>query len=410
LTPADECHHVSASNFNRILSSAHSKFVYGLSATPIRKDGQHPIIFMQCGPIRFKVDAKKEALKRTFDHYIIPRFTSFRIPLYQNESEWHISDVYKHLCENKSRNNLIVKDIEGAVLAGRNPIVLTERTTHIDLLLEMMKDKDFEVIELSGRMSSKERKASMEKIKNHKNTDTFVIVATGKLIGEGFDEARQDTLFMAMPISWKGTIAQYAGRLHRNYIGKEEVQIYDYIDVHIGVLERMYQKRLNEYRAVGYNIKSNNKDNSTGEVIYSSTDYFSQIIKDIGESKKMIIISSPHIQKNKVELVKELLTAKYHSGLRIVVLTKRLEEYPEKQRDFINQFIKEYEEIGINVIQQERHSHKFMIIDHELIWYGGVDILGENRNEESIIRIINEELGNELIGIIENRGMPNKEN
>lgn len=145
---------------------------------------------------------------------------------------------------------MIVADIIESINAGKNPLVLTERTSHISYLVKLMEGMDFEVIVLSGNLKTKERNESHKKIEALEDGDRFVIIATGKLIGEGFDEARLDTLFMAMPIAWKGTIAQYAGRLHRNDEGKNEVLIYDYVDVHIPVLERIYHKRLTENRSI----------------------------------------------------------------------------------------------------------------------------------------------------------------
>lgn len=401
----DECHHVSASSFNRILSKAKARNVYGLSATPIRKDGQHPIIFMQCGPIRYKVDAKKEAEKREFDHFIIPRFTSFRKPLYQNEKEWHISDIYKHLCENKLRNKLIVDDIEKSVNDGRHPIVLTERISHMDILHEIMQDRKIKTLVLSGKMALKERRRVIQALHEAKHNERIVLLATGKLIGEGFDEAKLDTLFLTMPISWKGTIAQYAGRLHRQCEGKDEVFIYDYVDVHVSVLERMYQRRLNAYRAVGYSMKSDIKSDGKGECIYTSNDYFKGLLDDIENSTKSVVISSPYLQKKKVKLVEDLLVSKYHNGIRIVLILKDLVDYPDKSREWIEEFTARIDDAGIDVMHIKGYKQKFVIIDNDLIWYGGVDVLGMNRHEESMIRIRNAELGNELISSIESRGI-----
>jgi superfamily II DNA or RNA helicase len=396
----DECHHVSATNFSRILSAADSKYVYGLTATPIRKDGHHPIIFMQCGPIRHKVDAKQEAKKRDFDHFVVPRFTSARMPAFKKHDEWHITEIYQHICESSYRNELIVTDIEQTINAGRNPLVLTERTGHIGLLVEMMKGKDYEVIVLSGDLKPKIRKAALEKIRSLNDGDRFVLVATGKLIGEGFDEARLDTLFMAMPIAWKGTIAQYAGRLHRNYEGKEEVLIYDYVDVHIPVLERMYHKRLTAYRSVGYSIKAYTGGIDVESVIYDESDYFEHVISDIKNAGKNILVSSPFLQKKKIDSIKELLVEKYNSGVRITLCIKQIEDYSDKQRAYISKFISEILKQGINVIQVAQNRYKFMIIDNKIVWYGGVDIFGGSYDESSLIRIQNEELANELLGTI----------
>ncbi len=396
----DECHHISAANFSRIISSANAKYIYGLTATPIRKDGHHPIIFMHCGPIRYKVDAKKEALQREFNHYIIPRFTSTRMPIFKKHNEWHITEVYQHICESKYRNELIVSDIIVSINAGRNPLVLTERTSHINYLVKLMEGMDFEVIVLSGNLKTKERNKSHKKIEALEDGDRFVIIATGKLIGEGFDEARLDTLFMAMPIAWKGTIAQYAGRLHRNYEGKNEVLIYDYVDVHIPVLERMYHKRLTAYRSLGYSIKDSDSKETIENSIYDEANYFEYLIRDIKAAKKNILISSPYLQKKKVNDIKEILIEKYKAGVRVTLCLKMLEEYTKHNSQFIDDFINEMKREGIDIIQIPNNYLKFMVIDNAIVWYGGIDILGRSYNDNSLIRILDEVLANELIGEI----------
>lgn len=234
----DECHHVSAVNFEKILKYANAKYVYGLTATPTRQDGHHPIIFMQCGPIRYRVDAKAQADKRDFEHYLIPRFTSFR-----NIADDNITALYKKLSDDSMRNNLIVNDVALAIKNGRTPIILTERREHVTMLTELLKPHCDNVIEIVGTTSAKSRRETLERLDNIPQEESLVVVATGRYVGEGFDYPRLDTLFLALPIAWKGKVAQYAGRLHRNYQGKTEVQVYDYIDIHVPVLERMYQKK-----------------------------------------------------------------------------------------------------------------------------------------------------------------------
>jgi len=399
LVIVDECHHISATNFSRIMNASDAKYVYGLTATPIRKDGHHPIIFMHCGPIRYRVDAKHEASRRGFKHLVVPRFTSARMPMYKKQDEWLITEVYQHICESNYRNELIVSDVIDAINAGRNPLVLTERTSHIEHLVKLMEGKDFQAIVLSGALKTSERKESLRRIKELSNKDRFVIVATGKLIGEGFDEARLDTLFMAMPIAWKGSIAQYAGRLHRSFDGKEEVLIYDYVDVHIPVLERMYHKRLTAYRSVGYCIKSSDKELETGSSIYDKANYFEHVIQDIKSAYKNILMSSPFLHKKKIEEIKEILIEKYRSGTRITLCIKSLDEYKDQHKGYISEFISDIQSQGINVIQLSNNNNRFMIVDNFIVWYGGIDILGGSLDENSLIRIQNEELANELIGI-----------
>ncbi len=200
----DECHHVSAFSFEQILRKAAAKYVYGLTATPTRKDGHHPIIFMQCGPIRYRDDAKKQAAKRPFEHYIIPRFTGLRVPIDKDEREWAIQDIYAEIVSNENRNELIVNDVVRSYENGRNSVVLTERTAHVELLAKKLAEKIPDVISLTGSMGAKEVKRILTKIAEIPPDKQLTLVATGKFIGEGFDEPRLDTLFLAMPISCHG--------------------------------------------------------------------------------------------------------------------------------------------------------------------------------------------------------------
>lgn len=216
----DECHHVAAFTFETVLKSVKAKYVYGLSATPVRKDGHHPIIFMQCGPVRYLVDAKGQAEKRTFAHVVIPRFTRMRLP---NANS--IQDMYAGVIENENRNILLVSDALKLVHEGRTPILLTERKEHAVLLAERLSNQVENVFLLIGSDKQKDKREKLAALQKVPVSEELVVVATGKYIGEGFDSPRLDTLLLAMPISWKGTLAQYAGRLHRNYEGKYEVRI-----------------------------------------------------------------------------------------------------------------------------------------------------------------------------------------
>ncbi|MGH9824018.1 MAG: TOTE conflict system archaeo-eukaryotic primase domain-containing protein, partial [Blastocatellia bacterium] len=248
----DECHHVSAFTFERVLRKAKAKYVAGLTATPIRKDGHHPIILMQCGPIRFNASGKKLAATSGLKHEVIPRFTEFAVP-----PEWDgigIQDIYAALTRNEQRTDLIVSDIVNAVEDRRVPLVLTERMDHLERLVEKLSRRVPNVFVLKGGMSRKQREVLSSRIKEVPEDQQRVIIATGRYAGEGFDDARLDTLFLAMPISWRGTLQQYVGRLHRLHQDKRIVQVYDYIDACVPMLNRMYQKRLKAYKAVGYTV------------------------------------------------------------------------------------------------------------------------------------------------------------
>ncbi len=226
-----------------------------LSATLTRKDGHHPIVFMQCGPIRYQVSAKQQAWARPFDHIAIQRFTEFHTPkMLENQSQLAIHAIYQALMEDDARDQLILGDIQQALADRRSPIVLTERKEHVSLLAERIRAFTPNVFKMQGGMTAKQRKQLLSGIDAVPDEQPRVIVATGRYLGEGFDDARLDTLFLAMPISWKGTLAQYVGRLHRLHHAKTEVRIYDYIDDRVPMLSRMSERRKVGYRSLGYKI------------------------------------------------------------------------------------------------------------------------------------------------------------
>jgi superfamily II DNA or RNA helicase len=253
----DECHHVSAFSFEQIMKQVKAKYVLGLTATPTRKDGHHPIVFMQCGPVRFNLSARDAAARSPFRHLAIPRYTVFHAPA--EAGEFTIHNAYAALATDAERNTQIVADILEAVGAGRTPLVLTSRKAHLERLLVGLSSVEH-VIVLKGGMGKKQRQAAAQKLASIPNGVPRVILATGSYIGEGFDDARLDTLFLTMPISWRGTLQQYVGRLHRSHDGKKVVRVYDYVDAQVPMLARMYEKRLRGYRAIGYELTGESED------------------------------------------------------------------------------------------------------------------------------------------------------
>ena len=249
----DECHHLSAVSFEQVLRQVKARYITGLTATPQRKDGHHPIIVMQCGPIRHRVDAKAQALARPFNHFVIPRPTNFRMPPSTEKPEMH--ELYAALANNKARNDLICVDLMRSVKVGRSPILLTERTSQVDEFASRLTGLVKHIVVLKGGMGAKQRRAIAEQLTAIPEGEERVLLATGRYIGEGFDDARLDTLFLAMPISWRGTLQQYVGRLHRLHDSKREVIVYDYVDGCVPVLSAMYSKRVRGYEAVGYSIQ-----------------------------------------------------------------------------------------------------------------------------------------------------------
>jgi superfamily II DNA or RNA helicase len=252
----DECHHVSAFSFERVLKQVRARYVVGLTATPVRKDGHHPIIIMQCGPIRFRADEKRAAAARPFSHVVIPRATAFRIP--GNGAEPGIQsfqEVYAALLADEARNDLIFQDLVRALADGRSPLLLTERTAHLEEFDRRLRAIGKNAIILRGGMGAKQREAVVGQLAVVAEGEERVVLATGRYAGEGFDDPCLDTLFLAMPIAWRGTLQQYVGRLHRTSANKRVVQVYDYVDHDVPVLRRMYAKRLKGYAALGYTIQ-----------------------------------------------------------------------------------------------------------------------------------------------------------
>lgn len=245
----DECHHVSANSFERVLSEVKARFVTGLTATPHRRDGHDPIIEMQLGPVRYQVSAREAAQARGFEHRLVIRDTAFA-------SSWTagtpIQDLYAELAADQRRNDLILDDLLMAVSEGRSPLLLTERRGHLEFFERKLGPAVRHLVVLHGGMGAKARRAALERLAAIPENEERVVIATGRYIGEGFDDPRLDTLLLALPVAWRGTVAQYAGRLHRKHAGKSEVRIHDYRDGNVAVLDRMLEKRIRAYRAAGY--------------------------------------------------------------------------------------------------------------------------------------------------------------
>lgn len=244
----DECHHVGATSFDAILKRVKAKYVLGLTATPIRRDGQQPIIFMQCGPIRYTATKADNAPN---DLEVIPKMIYQPIQL---AAETAIQEVFRHLANDEQRTAAIAAEIIAAFNLGRKVLVLTERTDHLDAILKVLHDKLSPLFVLHGRMSKKQRGAVIEQLKDLPPDAPQVLLATGKLVGEGFDHPPLDTLVLAMPISWTGTLQQYAGRLHREHACKTNIKIIDFVDTGHPALLRMWNKRQRGYRLLGYRM------------------------------------------------------------------------------------------------------------------------------------------------------------
>jgi superfamily II DNA or RNA helicase len=251
----DECHHLSAYSFEQVARHAKARFVTGLSATVTRKDGHHPIIFMQCGPLRHRVNAREQAAARPFEHTVLVRPTGFRTLRAPNpDLRTQFRELTDELVCDEGRTRLICEGIVQAVRDRRSPIVLTERNDHLDKLISQLTPEVKNVVVLRGGMGRKEMANTRAQLAAIPDDEERLLLATGRYAGEGFDDARLDTLFLTLPVSWRGTIAQYVGRLHRLHDGKREVRVYDYADLDVPMLSRMFDRRCKGYEVVGYKV------------------------------------------------------------------------------------------------------------------------------------------------------------
>ena len=385
----DECHHVSAVNFERILKYANASYVYGLTATAIRKDGHQPIIFMQCGPIRYSADAKVQMTSQTFTRLLVPRFTAYR-ELTDDKSTY--ARMIQKMVKDENRNNLIIDDVRKILTEGRSPIVLTNLTTHVETLANALAPYCKYVVTLIGSESAREKHQKMELLQGISPTEPLVIVATGKYVGEGFDYPRLDTLFLALPVSWKGIIAQYAGRLHREYPGKKEVRIYDYIDIRIPMCDVMYKRRLRGYASVGYQIKSNepmNIFNESHSVIFNGHTYLGKFFNDLSQAKRSVVISATKLWFSKRSSVLDMLKDLLARGVEVIAVIRSDLEKEERLK-----------ETGANVRVNDSLAIDVVIIDKSLIWYGSVNYLGYNTDENNAIRIYDSALAENVLEVL----------
>ncbi len=252
----DECHHLSAQSFEQVARQARAKFVTGLSATVTRKDGQHPIIFMECGAVRYRDNVRHAVATHPFEHKVVVRATGFR-PLRPADPDVRVQfhTLYEELIADEARNQLICQDVIHALREGRSPLVLTERNEHLDSLTKQLTSEVPHLIVLRGGMRKRELDATQARLAAIPTDEARLLLATGRYVGEGFDDARLDTLFLTLPVSWQGTITQYVGRLHRLFHNKREVRVYDYADLNVPMLARMFDRRCRRYEGIGYTIQ-----------------------------------------------------------------------------------------------------------------------------------------------------------
>ena len=314
--------------------------------------------------------------------------------------------MYAAAVTNETRNQQIIDDVIESHKNGRNCLVLTERVEHVKILSAEIGKTIPDLISVTGGMGTKETRETLEKITSAPTDKPIILVATGRFIGEGFDEPRLDTLFLAMPISWKGTLQQYAGRLHRLFEGKNEVLIYDYVDIHVQVFEKMYNRRLSGYASIGYKAKgeifANQKpSNENVDIIFDKSSFLPVFSNDILNVSSEILIVSPFVTKRRTQQMILDLEIVLANKVKITVVTRPAQDFIGKDLSSWNDAIIQLKAKGIHLIFKPNIHQKFAIFDQKIVWYGSINLLSFGSAEESMMRIESTKIAYELIGSLE---------
>ena len=393
----DECHHAASPTYMEVLQKINAKYVYGVSATPKRGDHLDKIIYMMMGPLRHRFSALDRAEEQGIGHYVVPRYTRV---IDTAESRNDINKAFNLISTNKVRNEMIVNDVKQSVSQNQTPVILTRYKEHAKILYDMLKDEADQVFLLYGDNSDKENDEIRIHLKQVPRTESLILIATGQKIGEGFDFPRLDVLMLAAPVSFEGRLEQYIGRLNRDYDGKEAVYVYDYIDAHMRKFNKMYGKRLRTYKKTGFSIWTGDvQDKQVVHAIFDSGNYTEKFEQDLIEAEKSIVVSSANIRQEKIDRLIALVKERQEDGVSVTVITTEPEKIIYGDVNMCYELIREMQQVAINVVTQEEVEERFAVIDDELVWHGGMNLLGKEDAWDNLIRIKNHQVAAELLEI-----------
>ena len=400
LVLVDECHHSASETIANVLKEVKAKYVYGVTATPKRGDGLEKINYMLIGPIRYSYTAKEKAKEQGIQHLVYPRFTRTVPPRGVITDKMHPNEAYEIIHNNDVRDEQIIEDVKNCVAAGRTPVVLSRYKDHSEKFYERLKNYADHVFLMTGNNSKKEHRKILEQMHQVDKNESLILIATGSLVGEGFDFPRLDTLFMATPVSFRGVVEQYAGRLNRDYAGKENVIIYDYVDNHIPMFNNMYMKRLKAYKQIGYEFGDGLQTvKQTVNAIYDGNNYSENYHKDLLDSNKNIIISSPVISGSKVYELINMLKEKQMSGVQVTIVTWTPDSYGFGDAAYWMQLHEDMRRAGFYIRTVEEYCDRFAVIDQEVVWYGNINLLAKDKVDDSIMRVRSKGIAGELLEI-----------
>ena len=393
----DECHHAASDSAIEVLQEINAKFVYGVTATPKRGDGKEKINEFLLGPVRYRFTAKDRALEQNIDHLVYPRFTRTVKPHHLSKTPYG-HDAFELIRNNDVRDEQIVRDVVSCVKAGRTPVVLTKYVDHANKLAERLQSYADRLILLTGSNGTKARRAQVEELNGVADSDSLILVGTGSLLGEGFDYPRLDTLFMATPVSGENVVEQYVGRLNRDYEGKENVIVYDYVDSHIPKFDKMYSARLRAYKKIGYELcVSMDGEKQKANAIYDIDTYAETYWRDLEEAKSGVIVSSPRLNTQKVNRMIDVLRSRQELGVKVTVVTWHPDAYKYGRDDVRMELLERLRKAGFEIRLVEDSCEHYAVIDHEIVWYGSVNLLSKEDADDNLMRVCSKEIAAELL-------------
>ena len=392
----DECHHAASESAIEVLQEINAKYVYGVTATPKRGDGKEKINEFLLGPIRYRFTAKDRAEEQNIDHLVYPRFTRTVKPHHLSKTPYG-NDAYELIRNNDVRDEQIIRDVADCVQAGRTPVVLTKYVDHANKLSERLKKYADRLILLTGANGTKVRRAQVKELNEVDDSDSLILVGTGSLLGEGFDFPRLDTLFMATPVSGENVVEQYVGRLNRDYDGKENVIVYDYVDSHIPKFDKMYAARLKAYKKIGYELCVNmDGEKQKANAIYDIENYAETYWKDLEEANSAVVVSSPRLNNQKVDRIINLLGKRRELGVKVTIVTWHPDAYKYGKDDVRMELMERLRKAGFEIRLVEESCEHYAVIDNEIVWYGSVNLLSKEDAEDNLMRVCSKDIAAEL--------------
>lgn len=393
----DECHHAASDSAIEVLQEINAKYVYGVTATPKRGDGKEKINEFLLGPIRYRFTAKDRAEEQNINHLVYPRFTRTVKPHHLSKTPYG-NDTYELIRNNDVRDEQIIRDVADCVQAGRTPVVLTKYVDHAKKLSERLKTYADRLILLTGANGTKARRAQVEELNKVDDSDSLILVGTGSLLGEGFDFPRLDTLFMATPVSGENVVEQYVGRLNRDYDGKENVIVYDYVDSHIPKFDKMYSARLKAYKKIGYELCVNmDGEKQKANAIYDIENYAETYWKDLEEANSAVVVSSPRLNNQKVDRIINMLGKRRELGVEVTIVTWHPDAYKYGKDDVRMELMERLRKAGFEIRLVEETCEHYAVIDNEIVWYGSVNLLSKEDAEDNLMRVCSKDIAAELL-------------